>query len=587
MGDPRKRTRNPAARHIGSTGRWIGADGRPQKARPCVAPHPSHPSHVAIVAWCRGPKPKTAHNDTGTKMNTASRPTAPGGDSPTATPTESGNGDPLSYRPAGTTGHTSHDPSAGNGGAVGRPRGRVGRLAARLMYPLKFLVQGRRNSEGSLRHALQEIIEESQRSEDAEPIAENERKLLLNILKLRDLTAEDVMVPRADIVAAPSDIDLNDLISLMSKEAHSRIPIYRESLDDVIGFVHMKDVISSLTGRRAFNLKRVMRTVLIVAPSMRVHDLLLHMRLTRVHMAMVVDEFGGIDGLVTIEDLIETIVGEIEDEHETDDAMMRMTNEHEIIASGRATVEELEDLVGPILTEEEREDDIDTLGGLVAYVVGRVPSRGEIVLHDSGLSFEVLEADPRRIKRLRITNVQEILTKRGTDTSGSDASAPTASGAATPAPTNETIPGRSGSATQEAEPTQSGAEPVGEIPLGENGNGDPVPESGDGAGRNRQSASHGAGRGTEQTAGRARGRTSQARLAAGKEPRVTATEAKGPTSKPRATRVAPPAASDVKPRAVRSKPSAKASPVDSASATTHEGENVEGAVPTVVSLRAS
>jgi len=306
------------------------------------------------------------------------------------------------------------------------------RLKAMIAKPFKSILPGRRNGEGSLRHTLEEIIEESQRSEDAEPIAENERNLLLNILKLRDLTAEDVMVPRADIVAASADINLEELIGLMSKEAHSRIPIFREHLDDVIGFVHMKDVISSLTGRRTFNIKRVMRNLLIVAPSMRVHDLLLQMRLTRVHMAMVVDEFGGIDGLVTIEDLIETIVGEIEDEHETEASLLRASNDQEIIASARATVDELEAMLGPILTEEEREDDIDTLGGLVAYIVGRVPSRSEIILHDSGLSFEVLEADPRRIKRLRITNVAEVRNRNaetGGDTESGQESLPPKPGA--------------------------------------------------------------------------------------------------------------------------------------------------------------
>ncbi|MBI1779233.1 MAG: HlyC/CorC family transporter [Proteobacteria bacterium] len=256
-----------------------------------------------------------------------------------------------------------------------------------------------REAEASLRETLEELIEE--REEEA-PIADDERALIANILKLRSLTATDVAVPRADIVAVEVDTPMDELAKRMVASAHSRLPVYRETLDDVVGMVHIKDVFTRLASGQSVPLRGLLRKVLFVSPAMRAMDLLLEMRAVRTHMALVVDEFGGIDGLVTIEDLVEEIVGEIEDEHDETEAPRLVDRpDGSVLADARATIEELEARVGPIVSPEERAD-IDTIGGLVVSLIGRVPARGELVRHPSGLEFEVIEADARRVKRLRV-----------------------------------------------------------------------------------------------------------------------------------------------------------------------------------------
>ena len=261
-----------------------------------------------------------------------------------------------------------------------------------------------RNGDSRLRDTIEEIIEETEREEQADvAIGSHERVMLGNILKLRHLTAYDVMVPRADIAGVDVSAPLDEVIAVTSGKGHSRVPVYRGNLDDVVGFVHIKDVLAAVKSERKFSLAGLTRGVLFVAPSMRVLDLLLQMRLSRVHLALVVDEFGGTDGLITIEDLVEEIVGEIEDEHDAE-AGPRLVRwpDGSLVADARVDVDEFEEAFGGVLTKEEREEDIDTLGGLVATIAGRVPTRGELILHSSGVSFEVMEADPRRIKRLRV-----------------------------------------------------------------------------------------------------------------------------------------------------------------------------------------
>ena len=272
---------------------------------------------------------------------------------------------------------------------------------------LKNWIRGLRRSRNgeTLRETIEELIEETEAEVDA-PISEDESALLRNILHLRNLTAYDVMVPRADIAAVPVDIELAELVRIISTKGHSRLPVYRETLDDVVGMVHIKDVLTCLTGDRPFDLKSILREVLFVAPSMRALDLLLQMRLARIHMALVIDEFGGIDGLTTIEDVVEEIVGEIEDEHDVEQGPKVLARpDGSLIADARVTIEDFENEVGPVLSDEEREQDIDTLGGLVFSLSGRVPTRGQTIAHPSGIIFEVLDADPRRIKRLRIRNL--------------------------------------------------------------------------------------------------------------------------------------------------------------------------------------
>ncbi len=295
--------------------------------------------------------------------------------------------DPSSIRPPRTDGAEEFSPLQG------------------LRNWLRGLRRGR-NGDATLRDAIEELIEESESDANEKLITRGESGLLLNILKLGDLTAYDLRVPRADIVAVPSDIGLDALVQLMIKEGHSRLPVFRETLDDIHGMVHIKDVLACLAGQREYQLSALMREMLFIAPSMRALDLLLQMRLSRVHMAMVVDEFGGIDGLVTIEDVVEEIVGEIEDEHDVAEGPRLIARpDGTLIADARATIEEFEERVGPVLSDDERREDIDTLGGLVTSLAGRVPTRGELITHPSGVAFEVLEADPRRIKRLRVRNL--------------------------------------------------------------------------------------------------------------------------------------------------------------------------------------
>ncbi|EWY42386.1 hemolysin C [Skermanella stibiiresistens SB22] len=271
---------------------------------------------------------------------------------------------------------------------------------------LRTILGGRGDT--TLRDTIEELIEERREVEGS--IAADERVLLANILKLHERTVVDTMVPRADIVAVDVETTLPELIERMSREAHSRMPVYRETLDDVVGMVHIKDVLACVGKQTPFHLKDIARDVVIVAPSMPVLDLLLQMRQSRQHLALVVDEFGGIDGLVTIEDLVEEIVGEIEDEHDELEAPMVVVRpDGTLLADARLPIDDFLSRVGPVLDDDERED-FDTLGGLVFNLAGRVPSRGELLKHPSGIEFEVIDADPRRIKRLRIRNLPEPVT---------------------------------------------------------------------------------------------------------------------------------------------------------------------------------
>ncbi len=257
-----------------------------------------------------------------------------------------------------------------------------------------------RDADDSARDTLDELIEE--REDAAVPIDDDERALLANILELRGRTISDVMVPRADIVAVGRDASLSEVIDILTKKGHSRLPIYGESLDDIVGMVHIKDVLAWRGEDANFSLAKVQRKILFVSPSMQVLELLLEMRAERSHMAVVVDEFGGVDGLVTIEDLVEEIVGEIEDEHDLDNEPRLIRNaDGSYTADARVTIEMLEAEVGRIVTDAERQT-IDTLGGLVFALDGRVPIRGELVRHPSGYEFEILDADPRHVKRLRL-----------------------------------------------------------------------------------------------------------------------------------------------------------------------------------------
>lgn len=295
-----------------------------------------------------------------------------------------------------------------------------------------------------IRDVIEDALEKVEDSEES--FSKQERVMLHNLLRFGAVTVEDVMVPRADIVAVDEQASLSDLMCMFQRAGHSRIPVYGETLDDPRGMIHIKDLVAWMAGQAteakqpaksakgkaaaktggsrkrsqgvkagatlrlgSVNLSRTVaaadigREMLFVPPSMSVLDLLLRMQASHIHLALVVDEYGGTDGLVSIEDLVEEIVGEIEDEHDQNGGLLILENADQgLIADARVPIEDLEAHLGTKLVAPERDEDVDTLGGLVFTRAGRVPVRGELVRHEAGFEFEVLDADPRRIKKLRI-----------------------------------------------------------------------------------------------------------------------------------------------------------------------------------------
>ncbi len=274
---------------------------------------------------------------------------------------------------------------------------------------LKRLTQALRGGGAqSIRESLEEVIEESERQSPA--LTPQERVMLANLLRFGELRVDDVMVPRADIVAVEEKTPLPKLIVDFRQAQHSRLPVYRETLDDPSGLVHIKDIFPLLepTADGGLNcpdvpISKIKRELLFVPPSMPARELLLKMQTTHIHMALVIDEYGGTDGLVSIEDLIEEIVGDIDDEHDVEEApQLDAREDGGYDADARLDLEDFKAQTGLDLAFEGIDEEIDTLGGLVVSLVGRVPQRGEIIPHPSGVEFEIVEADPRRIKRLRL-----------------------------------------------------------------------------------------------------------------------------------------------------------------------------------------
>lgn len=272
----------------------------------------------------------------------------------------------------------------------------------------------------SLRDDLQEALDETGTAEPGD-FSESERVILQNVLKLSKVSVDDVMVERSDIQAVPSDINLGTLLAKFRLVGHSRLPVYDEALDDVKGFIHIKDALARITEpvtdpekdvpvkllsavlKQKIGKLGITRTAMFVPTFMPAADLLQQMRASRTHMAIVVDEYGGTDGLVTIEDLLEAVVGEIEDEHDvTEAALIRKVSEDMYIANARAELDDVRAIIGADFDPGEYGDDVDTIGGLVFDLAGHVPKRGERVNGLDNFEFEILAADSRRIKRLRI-----------------------------------------------------------------------------------------------------------------------------------------------------------------------------------------
>ncbi len=298
------------------------------------------------------------------------------------------------------------DPSHANNGQSSN-----GADAPRHTSFLKRLSQVLRGESGtkSIRESLEEVIEESERSSDA-ALLPQERMMLANLLRFGELRVDDVMVPRADIVAVEESTSLCDLVNIFREAQHSRLPLYRETLDDPTGLIHIKDVLSLVeTGPDGLlrwpeaPITKIKRELLFVPPSMPARELLLKMQTTHMHLALVIDEYGGTDGLASIEDLVEEIVGDIDDEHDIEEApQLRALPNGAYEADARLDLEDFKEQTGIALAPADPDEEIDTLGGLVVSLLGRLPQRGEIVPCPRGYEFEVLEADPRRVKRLRI-----------------------------------------------------------------------------------------------------------------------------------------------------------------------------------------
>jgi CBS domain containing-hemolysin-like protein len=276
----------------------------------------------------------------------------------------------------------------------------------------------------SIREDLEEVLSEATEGEDFSP---HERAMLKNVLGFHRIRVSHVMVPRADISAVPVDTALGELLTIFRKVGHSRLPAYGETLDEPLGMVHIRDFMDFLTAKaeaepdlaladtpKLPDLTRIdlsttiaaaniVRPVLFVPQSMPAVDLLVRMQASHTHIALVIDEYGGTDGLVSIEDLIEMVVGDIEDEHDETAPLLVQEPGGTILADARASLEEVSEAFGSDLGEVIAAEDVDTIGGLVVTLAGRVPSRGEIITTPEGLEFEVLEADPRRLRRLRLS----------------------------------------------------------------------------------------------------------------------------------------------------------------------------------------
>lgn len=281
----------------------------------------------------------------------------------------------------------------------------------------------------SLRENIADALDADESDASSDQFSPEERTILRNLLGLRERRVDDAMVPRAEIVAVDASISLADLLKISKSAGHSRFPVYRDTLDEPLGMVHIKDVLGEITRAatmtkaqsaarttqlsggldlkkvkldRSLSATKLTRKVLFVPPSMPALDLLAQMQATRIHMAIVVDEYGGTDGLVTIEDLVEEIVGDIEDEHDDDDEMIRVGDDGMWLVDARVLIEDLSKETGVDFSADEASEEIDTLGGLLVTRLGRVPVRGELIPYGSDMEFEVIDADPRRLKRLKV-----------------------------------------------------------------------------------------------------------------------------------------------------------------------------------------
>lgn len=289
-------------------------------------------------------------------------------------------------------------------------------------------------SGGTIREDIAEALAQDQENGQLADLSVQERAMLSNVLSLRERRVGDVMIPRADIVAVPGDATLDEVLTIFGEAGHSRLPVFDDSLDDPRGMVHIRDFMTFIAGKAkteeaklapgapshdlaAVDLgstlaaAKILRPVLYVPPSMPAVDLLVRMQATRTHIALVIDEYGGTDGLVSMEDLVEIVVGDIEDEHDLDSGpAIAPSQDGRYAADARATLDELKEATGIDLSQAQIAEDIDTLGGLIVTLAGRVPAPGETIEGPEGLVFEIVDADPRRVKRISIQRRGETVT---------------------------------------------------------------------------------------------------------------------------------------------------------------------------------
>ncbi len=266
------------------------------------------------------------------------------------------------------------------------------------------------NLDKNLDHELEQFVAKRINADDSNgKTISHENELLKNLAGLKGITASDVMVPRVDIVSVAMSDDFNEIVKQLIKTNHSRVPVRNENLDDIVGILHIKDVLANLFLKEKQNIKTLLKKPIFVSPSISLLDLLYEMRIKRRHLALVVDEYGGIDGLVTIEDLVEELVGEIEDEHDlSSECRLEKMEDGSIVVEARIFIDLLEDFTQSIRKEDLNEE-IETLGGFIVSIAGRVPVKGEVIKYSpSGLKFEILEADPRKVILVKITGFKNM-----------------------------------------------------------------------------------------------------------------------------------------------------------------------------------
>ena len=270
---------------------------------------------------------------------------------------------------------------------------------------LKFFLKKKNNNK--LQNKFENLL--NKRLKQKKPLKINEEKIISNIFQLPEKLINDIMIPRTDIISVDTNVNINKFVQIIGRTSHSRYPVFDKSRDNIVGMVHIKDIISCWKNKKIRNIKKLVRQILFTPDSINILDLLLKMRTSHIHMAIIVDEHGGVDGLVTIEDLVEEIVGEIKDEHEAQKENKNnikglIKDDGSIKISARMLIEDFEKKYGNIFSDKKDISDIDTMGGLVFHIFGRIPLKGEVIKHSNVCEFEILDADSRRIRTILVRN---------------------------------------------------------------------------------------------------------------------------------------------------------------------------------------